>query len=162
MSRIEQHIVAAWASSLTEAAVTGVIAELKARSAEISGDSGLANAWEEFCAQVQDEESADWAGYEDLVEDLLYVFVEGLDWDAQLAMWATTDTGLAYLYDHRADHDGVAGVPVNTGDIVSKLEREVWLAATEYESPSLYRYRWGEDDPEYDDDEENDDEDADS
>ncbi|MDR3428080.1 hypothetical protein [Silvimonas sp.] len=159
MSRIEQHIVAAWANRLTDAAVNSTISELKASSAELSGDSGLANVWEEFCAQVQGEESADWSSYEDVVEELLSGFVEGLDRDAQLALWTATEPGWAYLYDHHADQDGAMGVPLNTGDIVSKLEEEVWSAAADYESPSLYRYRWGEDDPEYDDDEESDDED---
>jgi len=68
-------------------------------------------------------------------------------------LWAVTEEGWDYIYDHHADAEGVAGVPLNTGDIVSKLAGEVLSAAADYESPSLYRYLWGEDDPQYDEDE---------
>lgn len=150
MSRIEEHIVAAWASKLAASALKDVIGELESMEAMLSGDSGLANVWEEICAQVQGEESSEWSAYENLVEELLYVLVESLDGDSQLALWATTEAGWDYIYDHHADKDGVAGVPLTTSDIVSKLAGEVWSVAADYESPSLYRYIWGEDDPQYD------------
>lgn len=147
MSRIEQHIVNAWASRLASDAVKEVIAKLRAMKAELSGDSGLAHVWEEICAQVQREESAAWPAYTNLVDEFLYGYLERLDRDALLALWAATDAGWDYLYDHHADQDGVANVPLETADIVRKLAGEVMAAAAAYESPSLHRYIWGEDDP---------------
>ncbi|MCQ4288285.1 hypothetical protein NA647_12695 [Pseudomonas stutzeri] len=152
MSRIEQHIVRAWASRLAASTVKEVIEKLESMAAELSGDSGLANVWEEICAQIQGEESSDWAAYEDVIESLLHACLEGMDRDAQLALWAVTDAGWDYIYDHHADSDGSASVPLNTGDIVSMLASDVFSAAADYESPTLYRFKWGEDDPEYDED----------
>ncbi|MNG16162.1 hypothetical protein D3C84_1000460 [compost metagenome] len=57
-----------------------------------------------------------------------------------------TDAGWDYIYDHHAGQDGVAGVPLNTRDIVRKLKEEVLSAAADYVSPSLYRYILGDED----------------
>ncbi|MNE84053.1 hypothetical protein D3C80_1809210 [compost metagenome] len=90
--------------------------------------------------------------------DLLHSVVKGLDRNAQLALWAVTDAGWDYIYDHHADKNGAVGAPLDIGAIVAKLKEDVLSAAADYESPSLYRYIWGEDDPEYDEDEEDEDE----
>ncbi|MGH8432980.1 MAG: hypothetical protein ACRERX_00535 [Pseudomonas sp.] len=152
--RIEQHIVASWAAKLSERAVNDVVLHLEGMEATLSGDSGLENVWEEVCAQVQREESIDWSIYEDIIVDLLHSVVKALDRDAQLALWAVTDAGWDYIYDHHADKNGAVGAPLDIGAIVAKLKEDVLSAAADYESPSLYRYIWGEDDPEYDEDEE--------
>jgi hypothetical protein len=152
--RIERFIAVAWAARLERQAVSDVIGSLERMEASLSGDSDLKNAWEEVCAQVQGEESADWSTFEDTIKDQLYSIVERLDRGAQLALWAVTDEGWDYIYVHHADQDGAAGVPLNTGDIVTQLMDQVLSAAADYESPSLYRYIWGENDPEYDEDEE--------
>lgn len=151
--RIEQHVVAAWANRLGKQAVSEVISSLEGMKAGLSGDSDLKNAWEEVCAQVQGEESIDWSIYEDTIERLLYAVVQKLDGEAQLALWAVTDEGWDYIYDHHADKNGAAGVPLDIGAIAAKLKGDVLSEAADYESPSLYRYIWGEDDPEYDEDE---------
>ncbi|CAG2155523.1 hypothetical protein LMG31506_05436 [Cupriavidus yeoncheonensis] len=161
MRRIEQHIVAAWATRLGNQVVKDVIHSLEKMEAELSGDSGLENVWEEVCAQVQGEESIDWGSYEDVIESLLAGSIANLDRDAQLALWAVTDDGCDYICDHHADKNGVVGVPLDIGAIVAKLKEKVLSAAADYESPSLYRYVWGEDDPEYtelEDEDEDDDE----
>ncbi|WP_447858099.1 hypothetical protein [Pseudomonas aeruginosa] len=158
--RIEQHIVAAWAARLSGQVVSDVVRSLEGMEATLSGDSDLKNAWEEVCAQVQGEESVDWSIYEDAMEELLYSVVERLDRDAQLALWALTDEGWDYIYDHHSDPDGAVGAPLNTGDIVTQLKGKVLSAAADYESPSLNRYIWSEDDPECDEDEEYDEDEA--
>ncbi|WP_150673806.1 hypothetical protein [Pseudomonas fluorescens] len=99
--------------------------------------------------------------YDDVIQDLLHSAVKDLDRDAQLALWAVTDAGWDYIYDHHAGQDGVAGVPLNTRDIVRKLKEEVLSAAADYESPSLYRYILGDEDPEGDEDDAGEDEDGD-
>lgn len=152
--RIEQHIIASWAAKLSKEVVSDVVRSLEGMDATLSGDSGLKNAWEEVCAQVQREESVDWSIYEDTIEDLLHSVVGGLERGAQLALWAVTDEGGGYISDHHADQCGVIGVPLTIGDIVSHLKGQVLSAAADYESPSLYRYIWGEDDPDGDEDEE--------
>ena len=160
MRRIEQHIVTAWANRLAAELVRSVICELETMEAMLSGDSGLANVWEELCAQVQGEESHEWAAYVNVVDDLLHAYIGGLDRDAQLALWAITAEGWDYIYDHHADQDGVERVPLNAGDIVTSLAGVVMSKAADYESSNLYRYIWGEDDPEYDEDEGRDEDEA--
>ena len=148
--RIEQHIVDAWATRLGNQVVSDVIKGLEGMEAGLSGDSILANLWEEVCAQVQREESFYWSIYEKTITDLLYYAIQGLDRDIQLALWASTDEGWDYIYDHHADKGGATVAPLYIGDIVAKLKNDVLSAAADYKSPSLYRYIWGEDDPEYD------------
>lgn len=142
-------IVALYAARLGSQATSNVIRQLERMETSLSGDSGLKNAWEEVCAQVQGEESIDWPAYVNIINELLYSVVEVLDMDAQLTLWAITEEGWDYIYDHHVDRDA-AGYPLNTDDIVTHLKGTVLSAAANYESPSLYRYIWGEDNPEDD------------
>lgn len=159
MSRIEQRVVTAWADILSASIVNRVIDGFQGMEATLSGaDSGLRSVWEEICAQVQGEESCDWSVYEDLLNDSVYACVEDLDCDARLALWAVTDEGWSYIYEHHADQDGADAVSVDTGDIVTKLTGEVLSAAADFESPSLFRYLWEADDPEVGDGEDEDEE----
>lgn len=157
MSRIEQHIVAAWAKRLAADAISGVIDALEQMEPVLSGDSGLANVWEEVCAQVQGEESSEWSAYENTIYDLLYTVVEGLGRDEQLALWAVTDEGWDYIYDHHDERNGIDNVSLNIRAIVSDLRNKVLSSAADYESPSLYHYIWNEYNPEDDEIEDEDD-----
>ena len=106
--RIEQHIVAAWARQLSDKLIKDSIAALEQMDANemLSGDdSGLKNVWEEICVQVQQEESIFWDAYLETMEGLLTGFVELLDRDARMALWAVTDEGSDYVDDHQADTD---------------------------------------------------------
>jgi hypothetical protein len=152
--RIEQHIAIAWAERLTKKVLDDVIDILTHTNAELSGDSGLKNVWEEVCAQVQSQESAYWSAYDWTLSDLIERTVGNLGHDEQLALWSITDAGWDYIHDHHTDRDGVKNVPVDTGDIVQKLRGVLLSAADDYESPTLYRFLWGEDDPQYGDEEE--------
>ena len=71
--RIEQHIVAAWATQLTDKIIHDAINTLTEMdsTAMLSGDSGLKNVWEEVCVQVQDEQSFFWDTYVETMESLL-------------------------------------------------------------------------------------------
>jgi hypothetical protein len=150
--RIEEHIVAAWAEKLGRQVVSDVISILRGMESSLSGDSsGLESVWEEFCVQVQHEQSFYWSTYEHTVEGLLYSAVEELDSDAQLALWAVTDEGWEYIYDHHAENDGIDGTPLELSAIIMNLYRDVLLVAADYKSRSIYRYIWGIDDPAYED-----------
>lgn len=123
----------------------------------LSGDdSGLKNVWEEICVQVQDEQSVFWEAYVETMESLLAGYVELLDRDARLALWTATDAGWDYIYDHHADDDGVADVPVVEDEIVAKLKDELISAAASYSNQRiakfLQRHEDGYDELEEDDD----------
>lgn len=152
MSRIEEQIVNAWGRQLVSRITNEVIADLKLSEAELSAGRGLANVWEEVCAQVQREESIYWSAYEATIEGLMEACLNSLEFEARLALWALTDDGWGYIYDHHADPDGAANVSVDHAAIIAMLMGNILPKAADYESPSLYRFLWNEDDPEYEED----------
>ena len=158
--RIEQHIVAAWAKQLSDKLLKESISALEQMDSSemLSGDdSGLKNVWEEICVQVQDEQSFFWDTYVETMESLLSGYVELLDRDARLALWAVTDEGWAYIYDHHADDGGVEDAPVVEDEIVAKLKDELLSAAASYSNHRitkfLQRHEDGYDELEEDEDE---------
>lgn len=112
--RIEQHLVAAWASQLSDKLIKEAILSLEAMDSQemLSGESGLKNVWEEICVQVQDEQSFFWGTYVEIMEELLAGHVEMLDVDARLALWTLTNSGWEYIDDHQADDEAGLDIPV--------------------------------------------------
>jgi len=156
--RIEQQIVAAWAKQLSDEIIKATIASLGEIDVTLSGeDSGLTNTWEEICAQVQDEESCDWDAYVEVMDDFLGSAVAELGSSARSALWAVTDDGWDYIYEHHAEEDGSATVPVFDQDIVAMLREELLSAAANYSNSNIRRYLLqleGDDDEEEDYDDE--------
>lgn len=151
--RIEQHIVATWASQLTDKITSDAINALQQMDSDemLSGDSGLKNVWEEICVQVQGEQSFFWETYIETMESLLAGNVELLDQGSHLALWAITDEGWNFLYDHHADDEGSVDVPINEEEIVVMLMDKLLSKAADYESPSITRFLYRLD--EFDDEE---------
>ena len=149
--RIEASIVAEWASQLSKDAVAQVVEQLMRMGPEMmqSGDSGLKNVWEEFCAQTQQEKSVFYDAYEVNIDGRLEQYIQTLSRKAQLALWSTSDQGWDWIYENFADADGDRKATLDTNLIIDSLRGDVVTAALDYESPSLYRYMWGADDPEY-------------
>ena len=62
--------------------------------------SGLANAWDEICVQVQGEKSVMWEdGYVPTVIQFIEDHLRKLDDIAKSAIWYQTDNGWNYAYD---------------------------------------------------------------
>ncbi len=141
--RIEQHIVAVWAKQLSDKLLKESIYALEQMDSSemLSGDdSGLKNVWEEICVQVQDEQSFFWDTYVETMESLLSGYVELFNRDARLALWAVTDEGWAYIYDHHADDEGVEDAPVVEDEIVAKLKDELLSAAASYSNQRITKF----------------------
>lgn len=141
--RIEQYIAGAWAKQLSNKLIKDSISALEQMDSNelLSGDdSGLKNVWEEICVQVQYEESFFWDAYVKMMDGLLAGFVELLDNDARMALWAVTDEGWNYVYDHHADDEGVADVPVSEDEIVNKLKDELLSAASNYSNSNITKF----------------------
>lgn len=164
--RIEQHIVAAWASQLTSKIIGDAINALQKMDSEemLSGDSGLKNVWEEICVQVQGEHTFFWEAYIETMESLLSANAEPLDQGSRLALWSVTDEGWNFFYDHHADDEGSVDVLVNNDEIVSMLMDKLLSEASDYESPSITRFldRFDEFEDEEDYEEEDDEDESDS
>ncbi len=140
--RIEQHLVAAWASQLSDKLIKEAILSLEAMDSQemLSGESGLKNVWEEICVQVQDEQSFFWGTYVEIMEELLAGHVEMLDVDARLALWTLTNSGWEYIDDHQADDAAGLDIPVAADEIVAMLMDRLLSAAANHESRSISRF----------------------
>jgi hypothetical protein len=161
--RIEQSITQTWAHELKASCTQAVIAELQTMDVELlSGDSGLANVWEEICAQVQSEESVDWPTYQVVIDSLVQAEVELLSREKQLAIWAQTVDGSDWVYGHFTDDDGEEIAPVEVDGIVQLIIDDVMAAASDYESKTLYRFLWAAEGEDEDENEEEEEEEEDS
>lgn len=153
--RFEQKMTLAWALGLKASCTQGVIAALQTMDDEmLSGDSGLANVWEEICAQVQGAQSADWSTYEDVIESLVHAKVELLGREQQLAIWAQTDDGWAWVHDHFDEDDSDDTAPLDVHAVCRLIVEDVISAASDYESRTLYRFLWDAEDEEDEEEEE--------
>ncbi|WIM05890.1 MAG: hypothetical protein OHM77_00950 [Candidatus Nitricoxidivorans perseverans] len=158
--RIEQHLVAAWASQLSDKLIQDAIQSLEAMDSQemLSGDSGLKNVWEEVCVQVQDEQSFFWETYVETIENLLAGYIEMLDKNARLALWTVTESGQDYIDDRQSDDEGDLNIPVDVDEIVAMLKESLLSVAENHESSSISRFlqRHEEGFDELEDDEEDD------
>ena len=67
----------------------------------LSGEcSGLTSTWEEYCVQVQGEESFSWETYEEVVECLVECDIQELPEHELVALWFRTDEGFDWLCEH--------------------------------------------------------------
>lgn len=141
--RPEQAVASAWADKIARTIVQSVIAYFEGlpRDCMQSGDnSSLLNVWEEYCAQVQDEESVFWDVYSEMADDELAAAVEKLDRYEKLALWLQTDEGWDWNYDYMEGQDAHEVAPVLTEEIVRYLKDKLHSAAADYESETLDRY----------------------
>ena len=141
--RIEQHIVAAWARQLSKKIIKGAIADLKKLngSAMLSGEgSGLKNIWDEICVQMQSEESFFWSAYLVTIDDFLRHRVAQLQPDQLLALWAVTNEGWDYIYDHHAESINRDQIPVCVDDVIRNLQGELLSVATDTSNKRIDQY----------------------
>jgi len=70
-------------------------------------DTCLENNWEEYCVQVQDEESIAWSAYMDHIESLFKGFFEELPREQQFTLWIESEDGQDWYWEenNRADDD---------------------------------------------------------
>ena len=89
------------ADSLANTIALGVVASLKELTDTLSGDdSGLTNAWEEVCVQVQGEESVDWETYREIINEFVRAELEALPYRDRAALWLHTDDGYSWHSDN--------------------------------------------------------------
>lgn len=141
--RAEQEVANAWADRIAQMIVQSVITnlnELPKDCMQSGDDSCLQNVWEEFCVQVQGEESFFWDTYLDIAYDFLEASVAKLDPDEQLALWLVTEPGWSWNYDHKEDKDTDAIAPIAVDEIVTHLNEQLLCAAADYESATIERH----------------------
>lgn len=117
MSRIEEGLLKEYAQAATTAIAEKAVAGLSKCTATLSGDdSGLTNAWEEICAQVQGEESFFWDTYQQVMRDLVLAELETMPRRDLVAIWLQTDAGWDWHsdFEHQEQMDGAVPYPRDT------------------------------------------------
>jgi hypothetical protein len=174
MSRIEERLIQEYAQAAATAVAEKAVAGLSKCTATLSGDdSGLRNAWEEICAQVQGEESFFWATYQQFMRDIVLAELEKLPSRDLAAIWLQTDAGWDWHSDFEHEqqmagavsyrgHDTPAA-PYGLDDIADLIVEEHLLSmAGSYSNKNIRAYLEGgssEYGDEYDDEDGEDEED---
>ena len=108
-----------------------VIGKLEVMDKTLSPDDlKLDSIWEEFCFQIQNGESYDWALYEDLVRQLCEGVIDDEPENEVKLLWLETDAYLDYYYE--GDENLSPTIESMVEDIGVKIYQEVYNAAENY------------------------------
>lgn len=135
-----------------------VIRNLETTDKTLSPDDlKLDSLWEEFCYQIQNGESYDWALYEDHIRQLCKYEIDDVPISEIKLLWLETD---AYIYCCGYEDDEYLTPTFDTmvEDVGEKIYQEVYNAAEDYE---LADKDQEEDDDDYDDEEDENEDDGD-
>jgi len=102
-------------------------------------DSGLTNAWEEICVQVQGEQSVLWDAYYDvMVRQIVSMEVPGLPEHERDAVWLLTPEGEQWDAEEEGEREKS---PVAEDNIIDYLANEyVYPAAGNWSNPRIRKY----------------------
>lgn len=133
----ETNIVKSVAKNVAKCITRRTISELQGIKDMLSGDdSELANAWDEICVQVQDEESFFWDTYDGIVSSSVRTFLSEVPQYELSALWLQTDAGWDWRYE---EPDSRHPNPVNDDDIIRYICSEYIYPAAESWSNSRIR-----------------------
>lgn len=168
MSEIEKDLIRGYAAAAATIVVDQTVATLMTYTDTLSGDdSGLENAWEEICVQVQGEESFFWDTYREVMHDIVLAELEKLPTRDLVALWLQTDEGWDWHWDSKQTDtsDGyqpidTPSVPYQREDIANFIVQErLFSTAENYSNRNIRAYLDGEsadDEEDYEDDEDDD------
>ncbi len=106
-------------------------------------DTCLENNWEEYCLQVQHEESIAWDAYIDHIESLFQGFYEELPKEQQFTLWLETDDGQEWYWndDNRTNDEFKCDeAPVYFEFCVGLLMAELNDKAVNFKSDNITNY----------------------
>ncbi|MBX7052703.1 MAG: hypothetical protein K1X54_11755 [Flavobacteriales bacterium] len=109
----------------------------------LSGDSGLNNTWEEYCAQIQGEDSFHLDEYLETIRNYIKKGIQVLGKEEKMAIMCKSCMDLESLGDWEKDIE-IAQTPddiiFREDVIVAEIEERISDLAREYESHSLKMY----------------------
>jgi hypothetical protein len=131
-------LVADIARTASDRAVRSAIRALQHRTEDLhSGDqSGLKDAWDEICVQVQVEHSVFWGVYEKTAEPIVAHEVARLSPQEATAIWLQTRPGQEWL----AEAGDEAALGYCLEDVVAHLLAELMAAAGRYSNERIRGY----------------------
>jgi hypothetical protein len=136
--QVEYRLLGAFATRSVDRVVRQTIHDLrKITNARLSGDdSGLANAWEEICVQLQLQESIYWDSYDATARSILTQYLERLPPLELEAIWLRTDAGFDWLWEHG---EAETPTPVCLDDALEKVTEALYGRATDCSDPTIPR-----------------------
>lgn len=157
---VDERLQFYWAQKVRDDLVMKTMKHLIQQKDLTSGDDTcLENNWEEYCVQVQDEESIAWDAYQDHIEMLMRGYFEELPPLEQLTLWLCCDNGMQWYYDQSRETDfKIDDAPIVFEECHRELLSALNEVAMEYSNDNIERYihRFEEEDEEEEiDDEEN-------
>lgn len=127
MTRVQDALLREIALDAGRRIVDRAVGHLRGMGAQLSGDdAGLKNVWEEFCVQVQGEESLFWDEYIQTVEEVLAGALKSARPLESTAIWLQTDEGRDWLSENDQGNDSP---PVSDEDSVNWLYQVIWRRA---------------------------------
>ena len=120
---IEKNLLKEFAKEIAvRIAKKTIYALQKIKITQSGDDSGLKNAWDEICVQIQDDESSFWSAYEETVQSWVFGYIEELRSHEKLVIWLQTEQGWDWAYDNEEQSDGYPAILVE--DIVEFVTQE--------------------------------------
>lgn len=100
MSMVNKALIQDYAAAVAEAVAKRVVTALMEITDTLSEDeSGLGNAWDEICVQVQGEESFFWDTYREVICSVTQGELNNLPYRDLAALWLQTDDGWNWQSD---------------------------------------------------------------
>lgn len=110
MSDIQKNLIREYANQAADEITRKTIRAMQRITYTLSaGDSGLANAWDELCVQVQDEDSNFRDAYDETLRQIVKEYVDELLICDLHALWLQTDSGWDWLWE--IEHPPEADLP---------------------------------------------------
>jgi hypothetical protein len=122
----EKEVLAKFANEIAEGIARRTISALQNISDTLSADdTGLVNAWDEICVQVQQDHSFFWDAYDETTKMLVASIVDTLASHEKLALWFQTEQGRDWLdWDEEGEErDRDEDPPVFEADIVHYITK---------------------------------------
>jgi len=141
---IEDKLIHYWSQQVTKKITDEIQLFLENQHDMTSGDAScLENNWEEYCLQVQYEESIAWDTYMDHIESLIKRFYEELPIGEQFTLWLETDDGQEW-YRRDMDRENLMfsydEAPFYFGDCVKLIMSALNAIAVNFESENITNY----------------------
>lgn len=135
----EPAIVKALAQHVCDELVHKIIADLEALDyALLSGDdSGLQNAWDEICIEIQYQYSFAWEAYDHTARSIAGQYVDTLITHEREAVWLQTSEGADWKL---SDEDDREPYPVIDNEIVDYVLDRVYSVAADWTNERITAY----------------------
>jgi hypothetical protein len=137
----EGDVLRKFAGEISERILRKTISELeKVADTLSSDDSGLINAWEEICVQIQHEYSFFWDLYDQMMWTYITSYVEELKKHEKLALWFQTNEGCDWLDHIEFEKIRDEYPPIYNHDIVQYVVQELHAKAANWSNRRIDAY----------------------